>query len=95
MPHTSGTALQDTCVYAVRPYTENLKLNEQIHRFQICARIKASKFTPMDLLNATEDSSPCNPTECERQIAFRVRGKATARLQHKENRKEGDQRRPR
>ena len=64
----------------MRPYTENLKLNEQIHTFQICARIRASKFTPMDLLNATEVSSPCNPTECERQIVFRVRGKATARL---------------
>ena len=58
-------------------------------------------FCAMGLLNTTEDSL-CNSnadksTQCERQIASGVRGKATARLQHQhqENRKEGDQSGPR
>ena len=71
-PHTSMTALQNACVcllacllacLVVAIYCK-FKLNEQICIFQISARAcyssSKSNSTPMDLLNATEDSSPCN-----------------------------------
>ena len=40
-PHTSGTALQDTCVCMLAAIYQKIKLNERIRTFQICTSAEA------------------------------------------------------
>ena len=87
-PHTSVIALRVVCVcicmfVCVWPYTGNLNgtngyKGTYTRIFQICTCAsstftqKTLNSTPMDLQNATEDSSPCNLTLMNRAHALGV-----------------------
>ena len=69
--HTSVTALQNTCVCLLAcllaclwPYTVNLNSTNKYVYFKFAhvraAALQKSNSMPMDLMNVTEDSSPCN-----------------------------------
>ena len=103
-PHTSGTTLQDACVCLHTTVWSYRKLNW----IRICTRGKAlqnstrwtaslSNSKPVDLLNVTEDSSPCNSTpmnllSARERLRLERERRATARLQRRRQREQGRRR---